>query len=114
MPEGQKSSYHGRVRVTSGETTTERGIIIRELGEGRHRVTIPEVGQGEIEVHEGHFENQPWAAPGRRPNTPELHRVDGVIETMGDELKGRFRVHRNGKTTAEGEFSSRKRRDPPG
>ncbi len=107
--------YKGKVRISSGGDTTERSIDIRKIDPRTHRVTIPGLGQGEIQFDErGNFKNQPWATAVpitigptiERPKTPEIHRIEGTTEKIKDTIKGKYRLSRDGEITAEGDFKA--------
>ena len=102
-----RRNYKGRAHITtSNGHRTPRRVDIAELDEGRHRVTIHGVGEAEIHIHQGRFENEPWATNGTSGN-PEIHRIGGIAEQANGQIKGRFKISRDEKQTSEGEFSVR-------
>jgi hypothetical protein len=107
-----RRNYKGRAHIaTPNGHKNPRRVDVVEIDGGKHRITIHGVGEAEIHVHQGHFENEPWATSGPSGN-PEIHRIGGIIEHAGGQIKGHFKINRDGIQTSEGEFTVKQQNDP--
>ena len=106
-----RRNYKGRALITTSDgRRTPHRVDLVEIDEGKHRLIIHGAGEAEIHVHQGHFENEPWATNGASGN-PEIHRIGGIAEQTNGQIKGRFRITRDGIQTSEGEFNVRQQKD---
>lgn len=112
MRSSKRLIWWGRVRFSGAATEgTEivRNILVSKLSERAMRVIISRVGEGELELSpDDTFNNAPFAIAAQDRHT-QLHRVNGSIERVGDEIKGRFFASRGGENTVTGTFELKHR-----
>ncbi|MBI2473373.1 hypothetical protein HYV70_02360 [Candidatus Uhrbacteria bacterium] len=105
-------TYKGHAHITTPNgNRNARRVDMVEIDGGKHRLTIHGVGEAEIHVQQGRFENEPWATNGQSGH-PEIHRIGGVAEQTNGQIKGRFKITRDGKQTSDGEFNVRQQKKP--
>ena len=97
--------YEGESIFTPTGGKIQRGsTTLEEQGDGKYRLTIHGLGEGEIQLQAGGYKNEPFAAKNILNGNPEIHRIEGMTERTGKRIKGGFKISRDGYQTYEGDF----------